>query len=362
MLCWVWLVALLGLTLARPTSDSTWPEALSVGVGLLLLLSCLIGAVATSTIASWCRGWLVAYMVTGGIAVWEIVTGNHLSNYFIYYDANLPSWTPTNAPASTLGNPNNYAFFLFASLIILSIGRALAASRLAKLSYLIPLLTIPVFLYFTESRTSLALWAVCVVVYVVAQKRVALIALGTLALIIAIASNGGIFRMVTEWFGNFIGGESGIVRVNLALNGLDFLFETYLLGLGPGGFESRMSQGAEHPTGGVLSAHNGAVEVVAQYGVVVFAVLITLLLLLAITGVRTFRATESGSAERQIAGALILGVVTMPPIVVTNSSTLTQSFPWVYFAFLTMIGIYISQTGAGTPQQEGNLMSAALEF
>ncbi len=344
LLCWVWLVALLALSIATQSSSSRWAEVLSVGIGLLLLASWAAGTVSADTIRVFGYGWLVAYLVTAIIAVWELISGSHLSNYFIYNDLSLPDWTETNAVASTLGNPNNYGFFLFASLIVLAVGRASTRSRFIRLIFSFALLSIPVLLYFTESRTSLALWIAVVFVYFLVQRPLITVVLTCLGAAVTLVWGGyvDIAHGIMQWFGNFAGGSADI-RVNLTLNGIDFLQETYFLGLGPGGFESRMAQGGRFPTGGILSAHNGATEVLVQYGVIVFAALVVLLVLLMATGWRASRAFPRGSQQRFLGVALVVAVLTLPPIVVTNSTTLTQSFPWVYLVFLVTVGIHLNQ-------------------
>lgn len=356
VLCWVWLVALLALSIAAPPSSSMWAEALSVGIGLVLLASMAAGTVSAQTIRTFSYGWLIAYLLTAMIAGWELLSGSHLSNYFIYHDLSLPDWTATHAIASTLGNPNNYGFFLFASLIVLAVGRVSTPSRFARSVFSSSLVSVPVLLYFTESRTALAVCLAVLFLYFVIQRSLVTVVLTGLAAATALiwgsyVGSTHILRAITEGVSELTAGNSGTVRLNLTLNGFDFLFETYLLGLGPGGFQSRLAQGGRFPTLGVLSPHNGAIEVLAQYGVIVFAVLVILLTLLITTGWRAFIASPRGSEQRYIGGALVLAVLTLPPIVVTNSSTLTQSFPWVYLAFLVIVGIYVNQATPGGGKQ-----------
>jgi hypothetical protein len=58
------------------------------------------------------------------------------------------------------------------------------------------------------------------------------------------------------------------VRINLTLNGWDFIKEKPIFGIGPGQFRQKhQDKKSKRPVGTVLSPHNFAIEIISQYGV-----------------------------------------------------------------------------------------------
>jgi len=62
--------------------------------------------------------------------------------------------------------------------------------------------------------------------------------------------------------------SSNNVRKNLLLNGIDFVRESPIMGIGPGQFRERHQNGSiNHNTGTVVGPHNYLVEIISQYGI-----------------------------------------------------------------------------------------------
>ncbi|WP_300665731.1 O-antigen ligase family protein [Fluviicola sp.] len=69
---------------------------------------------------------------------------------------------------------------------------------------------------------------------------------------------------------------SNSVRKNLLLNGLDYLKRSNYMGLGAGGFQaSNVLKLNKYPDNGVVGAHNFIIEILSQYGVFIFALLMS---------------------------------------------------------------------------------------
>jgi hypothetical protein len=139
------------------------------------------------------------------------------------------------------------------------------------------------------------------------------------------------------------GNASIQVRWNLFLNGLAFTGETALIGLGPGGFEIRMMSAAKYDTAGIQSTHSGVIEVLAQYGVVVFLAVACLLIWLTVEGAKGIRGSVRRSELRELSVALVIGTVALTPLSFTNSSTLDLSFTWTYLLMLCLVGVEVSR-------------------
>jgi hypothetical protein len=68
--------------------------------------------------------------------------------------------------------------------------------------------------------------------------------------------------------------SSNTIRKNLVLNGFEYLKSSHYMGLGAGGFlASNLKKLNKYPDGGVGGAHNFIIEILSQYGVVIFSLL-----------------------------------------------------------------------------------------
>ncbi|MBT6029465.1 MAG: O-antigen ligase family protein [Crocinitomicaceae bacterium] len=77
----------------------------------------------------------------------------------------------------------------------------------------------------------------------------------------------------------FDGMSSSEIRKNLFLNGLDFVRESPIAGIGPGQFRHRHKTGSvKYDTGTVVGPHNYLVEVISQYGLIGWVYFLFLLL------------------------------------------------------------------------------------
>lgn len=72
--------------------------------------------------------------------------------------------------------------------------------------------------------------------------------------------------------------SSNVVRKNLILNGLEFMKESPLTGIGPGQFRYRHAHNQKLlPTGTIVGPHNYPIELVSQYGWIAFSLFFFLL-------------------------------------------------------------------------------------
>ena len=121
--------------------------------------------------------------------------------------------------------------------------------------------------------------------------------------------------------------STGLVRLNLAKNGLLMAWRTAGIGVGAGNFESYLeTHSMRYPTGRTFSPHNGLVEVLAQYGVLIFVGVLILMfrILRRALGHRHWSAPRPGL----VLGLMAVAVGTLS----NNSSYLDPSFMWVAFS------------------------------
>ena len=60
------------------------------------------------------------------------------------------------------------------------------------------------------------------------------------------------------------------IRINLIRNGFSFLLSTWGFGVGAGNFESWMQTRALYPTRNIINPHNWYLEVLVNYGILIF--------------------------------------------------------------------------------------------
>ncbi|KGJ81770.1 hypothetical protein GY21_01460 [Cryobacterium roopkundense] len=365
LLVFVWLLVALLLLLFRGASDFAWAEGVSVFTGALFLLAIAAIRVPLQAQAALLVGWLIAYIGTSMVAVREIFFGIPFQNYY-----RLQSTNPILdgfGSASSLGNPNNYALFLVISYPILCLGAVGAKSRMLRVGYVMALCSLPVFMLATGSRigfvTLVFVALLSAIVFLNTRRVVLALGLGFISALAfsevvrseflsAIQPLALFFAGDSFWFRNVISNisddNSAMIRVHLLQNGLDFSLETYLTGLGLGGFEARMLSGdAAYPTQGIINPHNGVIEILSQFGVAVFILFLCLLLALWANGWKAV-AQNANDRSTRVAGLALVALVGIFPILSTmNSSFLEPSISWLFLAALLLIGLALKSPAIG---------------
>ncbi len=251
-------------------------------------------------VAAFRWGWVVSLLLTGGIGVWELVTGHHL-------------WTPDWAPwrftegviSSTFINPNNFSDALVGMFAgVVALWAATPGSRRALRAILGGLALFAVALMLlTQSRGGLVGLVVIATLELLRRRRlatgarplrevlrahpraVAAAAAGVLVLIAAtflvpaLAARNPI-RATIDIALSPGQGRADALRVSLVRSAVGYLRDSGWAGSGAGSFEPLFWN---DPARGGLPAtnlHNAFVELLTQYGVLVFAPYAALLLVL----------------------------------------------------------------------------------
>lgn len=284
------ILSLALLLVIPPIAAGTGPEQFAAGVTWLLAISAslLLGLILLlSRAAEWGleqlrRGWVIAFLGTGCVAIWEVRTGHHLSTGFIQ-DHGLASSSQATA-VSTFFNPNDYASFIAMAFPFL-VWSAWRARRLSRLTYVALCLSAVIAVVFQGSTlVLLALGAeLCVLVLTLLRHRFprrTLPVWAAAAVLVALAIGGNLVTsaasfdrrvrsLSTQQFGS---SSSGNVRINLLLNGLAFTERDSGIGYGPGQFEALMQWGdPAYPTTDdgihIINAHDVFAEVLVNLGI-----------------------------------------------------------------------------------------------
>lgn len=259
-------------------------------------------------------GWLIGMGATCGIGVWEILTGHHL------WITTARPWPfgPGTVPAATFINPNNFSVALVGMLVAALAALASVTSRsyasrpLRALFGALAALAV-VMIAFTESRAGML--GVVIVLSLEARRRLITAAagrplshvfrercsgrwvwvIGSVAALVAVlvagftvpalAARNPLQTLISDAFREETA-RSDSLRIDLLAVAWGYLRDSNWVGTGAGSFEPILWN---DPTSGIdvdTNLHNAFVELLSQYGVVVFAPLAMVLVTLVWAGAR----------------------------------------------------------------------------
>jgi O-antigen ligase len=297
-------------------------------------------------------GWVVAYIATAVVAIWEVQSGAHLSGY---WTSETPAYAQAGLVISTFGNPNNYSGFLVLSLPFLLWSYS-QARGLRRLWYLGLVGTVPLFLLTARGRLSLVAFALQIGLMLVWSARGWRATL--LPVLIAVAVAAGVLAsgpIETTVVGKVMTvqeelatGGSASIRWNLLRNGLAFTEESFGFGMGAGSFQSLIASGhAPYPTGKIVDPHNFWIEILSQYGAVVFLLFVFWLIRLAMVARAARRATgaQDPLGHRRISEVVLLGLLGYLFAAVENSSFLLQPTNWLFLGSILVLATVLSRPG-----------------
>ncbi|MNX99945.1 hypothetical protein D3C86_1324230 [compost metagenome] len=133
------------------------------------------------------------------------------------------------------------------------------------------------------------------------------------------------------------------------MNGIEYLKSSHYMGLGSGGFlASNLKKLNKYPDGGVGGAHNFIIEILSQYGVIIFVLLFSVFTWI---GVLLFRAFKNKSWNDQHFIVLWL-FVTLIFMGNANSSFLSLPINWFLVVFLLIFANKIAAPRKDTNENE----------
>lgn len=125
--------------------------------------------------------------------------------------------------------------------------------------------------------------------------------------------------------------SSNTIRKNLVLNGLEYLKSSHYMGLGAGGFQAcNMKKMNKYQDGGVGGAHNFVIEILSQYGIIVFLLLLSIFSWIGLELIKALR-TKRWSERHFLVLGLMITLVFMGN---SNSTFLSLPINWSLVAFI----------------------------
>jgi teichuronic acid biosynthesis protein TuaE len=333
-------------------------ETITTAFGLVVAITIFnLGIERDSHLEAFSEGWMLAYVVAAGFALRDLLTGDYLPGPKgeLYVSRGID-----DIAISTFGNPNNYAAFILLAVPFMVLGYWLAGTRRKQRLVIVLLASVPVFVFYSTSRLALIGVTAQFVLFAVIglktrRQRVRYIAAGALVVLLI----GSFFwegsrtaNDLTNLVEQGLSGESNTSRLNLTLNGLWMAVDSGGLGVGAGGYEVvTKTEYTPYPTGGLATPHNFWIEVLAQYGVVVFGLLLFWFARIAVIAFRARRVRNLHPGTSLLANAVVVAGAGYLFASVANSNFVAQSTNLVFLAGLAAIAGRlewgVAESGAG---------------
>ena len=323
----------------------------AVGVALLTL-----GAAQMSSLRWLRRGWVLAFLVTGAIAIWELVTGNHLPGA---YAERAPDYALRSIAISTFGNPNNYGAFLVLCLPFLLHSRQQSDSLVLATCYEVLLILFFGILFMTGSRSALfgavVEMGVLVVFFGAIKRGIAILGMGAV-LVAGLLYAGFSFEDLQllsslQVLLSDSAFEQGSLRarLGLTLNGVWMLLSTVGIGVGAGGYElAAQNPDLPYYTSGLVNPHNFWIEVLSEYGIVVGGLFVGMMGLFFLRSLQSYWARRGPWAQTAL--LMLVGYFFAS---LANSTYMAQPTNWMAIASIMCIVGALEREGKDQPSPEG---------
>jgi teichuronic acid biosynthesis protein TuaE len=351
----VWI--LWGIVSLIWTSDATngINELIILIISFIVILVLLNLSSQASNVLSIIRfGWVSAFILTLPLAMWEFMTFQHLPDEGGFIPVS-GGGIETGGPASTImiyagatfGNRNNYCAFIVLCFPFLLWSFEQAKKNTRKTIYLI-LLWLGVFIVVVNaSRLGMGCIILELIFWLFLKKREEAFSLKKWLTIILITlivylaftyQEHSLYRL--QQLEEGLNGASQVGRTNLYINGLRLAKQTAGLGVGAGGFLKSVQTGSDmRSTGGIFVSHNLWIEVLVDYGAIVWSLFIFWLFSTfwyVVKVRRTAKLMKNDDVERALRYTIIL-MVAFPFCFMMNSSILRWTILWTIFASLAVI-------------------------
>lgn len=342
---------MVALAWSTPPAEAAWRELLGVGLMFALAVALVQLYRTAETVLTIARGWLYMAVLVELLDVWEVVSGNRLSNYYLSADRRPTSgWTYIAGP---FGTPSQLAAVFVMAAIVMAVGWSLEHDRRLRWAYVTVCVPMPYFLWRTGSTLGLLLFLVVVVCWLAVYswgRRVGIAALAVL--IVALPQGRALLVSVWQQLGTLVGGTTTASfaagdAFNLLRDGAVLLLRSTWIGVGPAGFPYAMTtRSTPYFTHGVVDPHSAIVEIASQYGIGMF-VLVTLVGLgLAKWAVDRLRRTARQplrGAPRIVAMWTLVVVLMWPLLSMLGPTYLDQSVAALFVATVAMWARHIER-------------------
>jgi|WetSurMetagenome_2_1015567.scaffolds.fasta_scaffold01171_13 teichuronic acid biosynthesis protein TuaE len=331
-------------------------EMIGVCLGFLTVVTLLNLARSTPDVLRMIRlGWLASFLFTVPIAIYEIVTDQHMPQSYGQLTLGGLENAPIIYASTTFGNRNTYIAFVVIALPFILWGFHAARGWLHKGFYLAVVAGAAGLVMLTSSRLAIVATVIELLVWflltfnfwkfrnvVTVVLLVSVLAWGFMQI-----SNVSALVQIRILNAGRYEDQSASRRGALYMNGMQFILRTTGIGVGAGGFQQSIENGWDlYDTGGVIDPHNLFLEVFSQYGLVVGGLFFGWLIYcfkVMVSGLRRKRLASSGELELAAKHGVVI-MLALLPIALLNSSFLTFTIFWMAVACLTVIADRVWRT------------------
>lgn len=297
-----------------------------------------LSAKANSPCNSIIYGWFITFLFSAVIAIYEIVSDYHLPMN-IYESAQLlnsgGNVIHKQYASVTFGNYNGYVTFLCCVLPFL-FAYILSRVKVRHLLFgLLAFLLISYILLINASRGGLLSLLICFSIFLfqfrktnIKHKQVVFLILISLICYVIYTYSDVIFLQIISRFVESEAIVNDNSRTELIERALLLFYNSYFCGTGIGSIQASM----EAITSGITLPHNLFLEVLVQYGMVIFLCFLSFLYL--------FFQRIRKSKDLVIRYVMCAALCSLPAMSIINSSYLLFPVVWVYFASLFVFCYY----------------------
>lgn len=288
--------------------------------------------------------WLILFAVLIPIAIWEVMTGNHLPNSGLN---NISEGYEAYglAPTTVFANQNDYATMVaFTIPMIVSVARYGSWGVVSKIM-LVALLAVSILLLFlAASRSnyiavflSLSFWFFFLTKSVSKVKILA----GFLFLLLIVSASLSLEQsdfLSSVWSDFSIllevaDEDAGVsVRNNLLKNAIFFFLLSFGFGVGAGNTEHYMATAPKYYVGEITNVHNWWVENLSNYGILVFVGYLFFYVSIVQALWRYYKSSDQ-RADKMVSESLLCIMVGFPFSSLSSSSLIAFSPHWLIFGF-----------------------------
>ena len=285
--------------------------------------------------------WLIIHVILLPIAAWVVMSGDHLCSSGLFeVDEGYDFYN--FAPTTVFRNQNDYATMIALVFPMLYVGIRYAQKVMAKFFLLLVAVISIVVLFFASSRANyiglLMGFTFWFFFLLKPHSRFNLLAISILMLIIFTYSlnetNISFLTTVWEDFNVLLemgSDDAGVdIRSNLIKNGIHFAKMTFGFGVGAGNIEYYMINHPKYFVGDTANVHNWWVEILANFGIIVFVGYILFFLGIFWALYKIYRG-KLDREQRIMCEAILCGLVSFPISSLSSSSLLAFGPQWIFF-------------------------------
>jgi len=285
---------------------------------------------------------LLIFVALLPIGIWETVTGNHLPNAGLFGIERLDM---AFMPSTFFTNPNDYASYIAITMPMFLVWVRYHEKLLGRtIGIFIIILGLWVLLMTTSRSSYIALFTGFVFWFLFmlrVKTKLKVISVGAAVLVFLILSIPSTIQDSFTLIGQEMSSLSSVyddehnpdVRKNLIKNGLYFTAQSAGFGVGAGNVEYYMEKYSIYPVGRTTNIHNWWAEILANYGIFIFAGYLIFYGSLLLNLWQAYKNTHV-LQEKMICEALLVGLVSFFMASISSSSIIAFPPQWIFFGFV----------------------------